>query len=292
MKYKVLLAGNSRKLINDFFVQMDFAFECVSSSLIYEDLKRHVDFYKPDVFVFCMRMESRDDVVIIANFHELLTKMDIPYVAIGDSSAMDFVCKVANGEPDLALKLPINTMDIQENIRSFILDHKTLAAQRAENAALATGPVESTVDVLEKIDAEIQMLEKKINFSPRQTEDPQRKRILIVDDATIVHKTIKGHLDAEYEVATAISGKIALRFLQSKEVSLILLDYEMPEMNGPEVLSKLREDPYLSRIPVIFLTGINDTEKIKHALSLKPQGYLLKPINKDALLEKIHEVID
>lgn len=302
MKYKVLLAGNSKKLINDFFVQMDFAFECMSSSLIYDDLKRHAECYKPDVFVFCMRAESRDDVVVVASFHELLVKMDIPYVAIGDSQAIDFVSKVANGEPELGLKLPVNTMDIQENIKRFILNRKAEAAQRAEVAAQASAPSgapDSTVDMLAKIDAEIEMMEKGISpkaseaFSavPRQPEDPDRHRILIIDDATIVHKTIKGHLDAEFEVATAISGKIALRFLQSKEVSLILLDYEMPEMNGPAVLTKLREDPYLARIPVVFLTGINDVEKIKNALSLKPQGYLLKPINRDALLDKIHELI-
>lgn len=151
-----------------------------------------------------------------------------------------------------------------------------------------------------QIDAELQLMEKGITpksnndsvFVLRQPETPGRHRILVIDDATIVHKTIKGHLDAEYEVATAISGKVALRFLQAKEVSLILLDYEMPEMDGPAVLNKLREDPYLAQIPVVFLTGINDVEKIKNALALKPQGYLLKPVDKNALISKIHELID
>jgi len=63
-------------------------------------------------------------------------------------------------------------------------------------------------------------------------------------------------------------------------------------MNGPAVLEELRKDPYLASIPVVFLTGINDVEKIKNALALKPQGYLLKPVDREALLAKIKEIID
>ena len=100
MKYKVLLTGNSKKLINDFFVQMDLAFECISSSLIFDDLKRHADYFKPDVFVFCMRTETRDDMITISSFHEMLKKLDIPYVAIGDNTAIDNINKIVNGEPD------------------------------------------------------------------------------------------------------------------------------------------------------------------------------------------------
>ncbi len=66
----------------------------------------------------------------------------------------------------------------------------------------------------------------------------------------------------------------------------------MPDLNGPAVLEELRKDPYLAAIPVVFLTGINDTEKIKNALALKPQGYLLKPVDKESLLAKIRELID
>ena len=53
-----------------------------------------------------------------------------------------------------------------------------------------------------------------------------------------------------------------------------------------------RKDPYLATIPVVFLTGINDVEKIKNALALKPQGYLLKPVDKESLVAKIKELVD
>ena len=72
---------------------------------------------------------------------------------------------------------------------------------------------------------------------------------------------------------------------------LVLLDYEMPGDNGPAVLEKIRANPMTSNIPVIFLTGINDRKKIQQVLSLKPQGYLLKPIDHDKLVDAIKNTI-
>ena len=299
MKHKVLLAGNGKKLINSFFMQMDFAFDCMTSSVIYDDLKNHVEYFKPDIFIFCMRAETRDDIVTIASFHDILEKCDIPYAVIGDASSLEFVSKMANGAPELSIRLPMSTSDIEDTVINYIREYKTrlaLADDSPLSNALAANS-SSAFDSLAQIDSAFAEVEKapdpkESSTLARQPESPDRHRILVIDDATIIHKAIKGHLDNEYEVATAISGKIALRFLKTKEVSLILLDYEMPDMNGPAVLEELRKDPYLATIPVVFLTGINDTEKIKNALALKPQGYLLKPVDKNALLTKIHELIN
>ena len=296
MKYKVMLAGNSRKLISTFFLQMDFAFDCVTSSVIFDDLKNHVQFFKPDIFIYCMRAETRDDLVTIASFHDVLGKNDVPYAAIGDSVSLDFAVKIPNCVPELSIKLPMSTSDMEDTITRFIKKHKAFLSSAADSPlskALDLNTA-SAFDTLSKIDAALEAIEKDPNekdTAGRQPEAPDRHRILVIDDATIIHKTIKGYLDSRYEVATAISGKIALRFLNAKEVSLILLDYEMPEMNGPAVLEELRKDPYLATIPVVFLTGINDVEKIKNALALKPQGYLLKPVEKEALIAKIRELI-
>lgn len=302
MKYKVLLAGNSKKLISDFFIQMDMSFECLSSSMIFDDLKNHVNYFKPDIFVFCMRAESKEDMITVASLHNMLIQYKIPYVAIGDIYGQEYLAKIMNGNPELFIKLPVTTLDLQEKITKYIQSCKSQKTLEQGSASMTASQFSatSTMDMMAQIDAELEMMEKGYSpkasaaFStvPRQPEAPGRRRILVIDDATIVHKTIKGYLDTEYEVATAISGKVALRFLQSKEVSLILLDYEMPEMDGPAVLNELRRDPYLAQIPVVFLTGINDVEKIKSALALKPQGYLLKPVDKTALISKIHELTD
>ncbi len=235
-----------------------------------------------------MRAETRDDLVTIASFHDVLGKNDIPYAAIGDSVSLDFAVKIPNCVPELSIKLPMSTSDIKKH-KAFL----SSAADSPLSKALDLNTA-NAFDTLSKIDAALEAIEKDPNekdTAGRQPEAPDRHRILVIDDATIIHKTIKGYLDSRYEVATAISGKIALRFLNAKEVSLILLDYEMPEMNGPAVLEELRKDPYLATIPVVFLTGINDVEKIKNALALKPQGYLLKPVEKESLIAKIRELI-
>ena len=118
------------------------------------------------------------------------------------------------------------------------------------------------------------------------------KKILVVDDEIIMLKNIKQILlEDGYHVATAPSGKVALEYLENKTVDLILLDYEMPDMKGPEVLSKLKENPATKDIPVVFLTGTVDRKKIVTALSLKPNGYLLKPISRKQLSERIKELI-
>ena len=118
----------------------------------------------------------------------------------------------------------------------------------------------------------------------------RRRHILVVDDDVRVLRLLKVHLQ-DYDVATAINGKLALKFLENKTTDLILLDYEMPGENGPEVLKKLRANGKTKDIPVIFLTGVADSEKIQEVLLMKPEGYLLKPINKVKLLETIKKFL-
>ena len=66
----------------------------------------------------------------------------------------------------------------------------------------------------------------------------------------------------------------------------------MPDENGLVVLEKLRANPSTKNIPVNFLTGITDRKKIQEALVMKPQGYLLKPINRKRLLAAIQNTLE
>ncbi len=104
-------------------------------------------------------------------------------------------------------------------------------------------------------------------------------------------KVIKEHLHEDYDVATAVSGRVALKFLERRTTDLILLDYLMPEESGLEVLEKLRAKEETKDIPVIFLTGVTERKKIKNALVMRPQGYLLKPVDHDKLMEEIAKYI-
>jgi len=122
-------------------------------------------------------------------------------------------------------------------------------------------------------------------------ETENKGHILIVDDNAMVLRSIKKLLDEKYSVAVAPSGNHAFISISKKMPDLILLDYEMPNMNGKEVMEKLQEDEQLKNIPVVFLTSIDSQEIITELMALKPAGYLLKPTDSQLLHDKIHEVI-
>ena len=69
---------------------------------------------------------------------------------------------------------------------------------------------------------------------------------------------------------------------------MILLDYEMPVVDGAQVLQMLRQEPSTQNIPVIFLTGVGGKEQVERVLRLRPTGYILKSTTKEKLLDYLH----
>ena len=116
-----------------------------------------------------------------------------------------------------------------------------------------------------------------------------RKSILIVDDDPTYLITVREWLKEEYKVSMANSGLQAIKWLAKNKVDLILLDYEMPITSGAQVLEMLRNEEETSSIPVMFLTGKGDKESVMAVVSLRPEGYLLKNVKKEELLEKLRE---
>ena len=103
-----------------------------------------------------------------------------------------------------------------------------------------------------------------------------KKRILVVDDEPILLRSIKLWLDNEYDLILVNSGETALQFLETHIVDLVLLDYRMPMMDGPEVLAAIRNNIKLKNLPVIFLTANNDRQSVITAMQFKPDGYFSK----------------
>lgn len=116
-----------------------------------------------------------------------------------------------------------------------------------------------------------------------------RKSILIVDDDPGYLNLVRDWLKETYKVYMANSGLQAIKMLGKNKVDLILLDNEMPVTTGPMVLEMLRNDEETKDIPVMFLTGKGDKESVMAVLALRPEGYFLKNIQKDDLLEKLKE---
>ena len=80
-----------------------------------------------------------------------------------------------------------------------------------------------------------------------------------------------------------------VKIARENKVDLILLDHEMPVTSGPQVLEMLRSEEETKHIPVMFLTGKGDKESVMAVVELRPEGYFLKNIKKEELLEKLKE---
>lgn len=133
-------------------------------------------------------------------------------------------------------------------------------------------------------------MEEKQKVIIEQTGDVlNRKHILIIDDDVNMLKTLRYYLQDQYKVTVVNSGKVAVDFLLQYTPDLILLDYVMPMFNGATVLKIIKSREETKDIPVYFLTGQTDSSTVTECLSLKPAGYIIKPVAKDALLAKMKE---
>ncbi|MBE6070302.1 MAG: response regulator [Clostridium lundense] len=116
------------------------------------------------------------------------------------------------------------------------------------------------------------------------------KSILLVDDDVAFLRILQGWLSEQYEVTSVKSGMQALTCIASHLPDLVLLDYDMPITNGPQVLEMIRSEPYSAQLPVLFLTGKNDRDSVLTAMTHKPDGYLLKTSGKDSILSAVHDI--
>ena len=116
------------------------------------------------------------------------------------------------------------------------------------------------------------------------------KEILIVDDNPANLAIIEQALEDDYEVTAVTSGMRALRYLEKNIPDLILLDVEMPMMNGIQTLQKIRELPLSARTPVIFLTARKDGSTVAEGFKLGICDYITKPFDPDDIIERIGRV--
>ncbi len=168
-------------------------------------------------------------------------------------------------------------------------DRRIIIIGEKEHIETALGSIPSTLvhkTFLRPLDMD-QFLKCVENYVKDNAGENRKKHILIVDDDITYMRMIYDWLRDKYHVGMASSGVQAITWLAKNKADLVLLDYEMPVANGPQVLQMLRGDSEKGDIPVMFLTGKGDRESVMSVLSLKPVDYLLKTIDKEALLEKL-----
>lgn len=116
------------------------------------------------------------------------------------------------------------------------------------------------------------------------------KTILIVDDSKINVMIAENILKKEecYQILKAVSGMEAITIVSKNPVDLVLLDIEMPEMDGFETFEKIREQ---SKVPVIFMTADKELSTMNRATEMGVEDYITKPFSPPSLLECVNGVL-
>lgn len=119
-----------------------------------------------------------------------------------------------------------------------------------------------------------------------------KRKIVAVDDSGIILKMLTKVLGEKYDLHAFSGGKRALQFLKDRTPDLIILDIDMPEINGYEMLKMIKEREHLQNVPVIFLTSNGDKSHVIKAVAGGAKDYVVKPIDEEILLEKVHAALE
>ncbi len=132
--------------------------------------------------------------------------------------------------------------------------------------------------------------------NPERTDTSIKKsdyKILIVDDVVSNVLLLKILLSNEkFQVCTANCGEMCIEQVKTESPDLILLDVMMPGIDGFETASILKKDPEMSKIPIIFLTALNNPNDLVHGFQVGASDFLTKPFNKDELLVRVMHQIE
>ncbi|MGL5804722.1 MAG: response regulator [Xenococcaceae cyanobacterium] len=116
------------------------------------------------------------------------------------------------------------------------------------------------------------------------------KKILVIDDDVLLRKILIMFLTAhEYKVITAENGALGWQLIQQENPDLIICDLMMPELDGIEILTKLRRNSDVSNIPFIVISGNKDEASQELVLELGSNYYLTKPFTPEKLLKVISQ---
>jgi two-component system, chemotaxis family, chemotaxis protein CheY len=115
-------------------------------------------------------------------------------------------------------------------------------------------------------------------------------KALVVDDSKAIRMLLVRALkQIGYEVQEAANGREALEIIEAGNsgIKLVLADWNMPEMNGLDLLKRLRQNPALSSLAVVMVTTETEIEQIAEAIEAGANEYVMKPFTQDILVEKL-----
>lgn len=266
-KIKIMLTGRNKRIASDISEHLISDRECTAvkcpptKSALFELVPAEL----PNVIIICLGDESRDTVKAFDVLRECIKLGAATVIVVANDTDREIFMENTELERVYFLSRPVSLFALYDKLNE--IEDKIEAAKKAGSALMTEWVNPSSIDT-------------------------SKKHILVVDDDPEQLAQIKEHLKEFYEVTLVASGKNVIRYLQKYRVDLILLDYLMPEMDGPEVYKRLRANEDYKDIPVVFLTGVSEKETVvKTLVDLKPEGYMLKPSKKSEIVAKIIDVL-
>lgn len=274
MKKKILVTGTNTAIVKDFIMHSDPYFKALGSTDCWHDIHKHFELFEPEAYIIFPESPS-DDVVSFVN--RLKSHVSYNHCPIFLCASIDVCADIQRTNPrfvDLMLKRPVSADNLSLRIVKYFDDLEKMRIAEEKAKSLEFVPDEEE------------------NQSKEEAVSDTKKHILVVDDDRSMLKMLKSALEDKYEVTTMVNGILVEKFLGTRKVDLIILDYEMPVKTGAEVLKDIKKFDKTNEIPICFLTGVSDREKIMEILSLRPNAYMLKPVNMEQLLTTISNLIE
>lgn len=268
MKIKVMVTGKNRRIAVDIskHLEADRGYRVIKCDAGMDALFDTVPKEMPNVIIICLGDETKETVKVYDVLKDCVNAEWISIIVVANDDDTKVFMANTKLHKMFFMPRPVSLMALYSKLME----------------------IESELD--KNIEKANSIIKEYVN--PDFEDKHRRKHVLIVDDDTDQLLQIKEHLSEFYEVTAVRSGKAAFKYLEKHVVDIMLLDYLMPEMDGPTVLATLKKDENFKTLPVIFLTGMTEKDAVlKTILELKPQGYLIKPAKKSEIVAKIIDVL-
>lgn len=273
IKGRVLFTGSGDLVINDLMEHMPSSFRLEKCPPVELKLIHALERFRPHVIIAVLSEQSNELLQMCYILEENTQYYELPMLVVGSRDACTIFEKNVFQKKVEIFQRPLNRDQFMASL----------------DAHVAHGISDEIDQETAKMAAAKPPVQEEVREEPAAVTD--RKSILVVDDDVRMLNAIKLYLQDLYDVTVVPSGKLALKFLAKKHADLVLLDYMMPIEDGPMVLRQIRETSPEPNVPVLFLTGVNDKDMVLRCIELRPKGYLLKPITRDALLDRVVEIL-
>ncbi len=267
MRLNILVTGKNRSIVKDVcsFLQSEKGFNPLSCEPYRNTLFDIMLDGLPPVVIICLGDENEESIASYNVIHDAVSRGECLVVVVTNKKDEEVFIRYSRLESVLFLPRPISFTVLREKLAEI----KTTVEKRKEQ--------------------NLSLFREYVNEKEYYT----KKNILVVDDDPDYLAHIKEQLEEFYRVTCVRSGADAYKSLIREIPDLILLDYLMPDENGPAVLRRIQASSDWCDIPVIFLTGVSEKSAVLQTLTeLRPQGYVVKPCKRSELVAKIIDVLE